>query len=222
MNSRIAITMIAILLVVSIVTSASYYQETQSYEALSERANLLQTNNTALSNGYSLTASALKIAEAKLANVTQQNYYLAYQLNNSQVAYDKLLANYSEKSYVYVYPSKNFPIPIWGINQTMSPNSYEEWDLLDTFDNHIMINTTEPARFLVFDLNSFVAYFSGDYSVPRVNITGTRFTYDVQLSEGCGVYVLFIRNLENSSNVIMPRITATYAPSTFLTATCAG
>jgi hypothetical protein len=222
MNSRAAYLTIAILLITVILALGAYFQEVQSFNSLKTESDSLQTENISLRSDLNHTASNLNSEENILANISKANNYLLSQVNRAQFAYDKLLANYSEKSYVFEFPSSNHSIPIWTFHQTMIPNSWEEWDLLDTFDNHILINTGAPAQFLIFDLESFVAYRSGGYSVPIANVTGTHFAYDVQLSEGCGVYVLFIKNLGNVFNVISPNVTATYAPSEMLTGYCAG
>ncbi len=161
-------------------------------------------------------------ASSEIGNLTQEKTLLMYELNETQTSYNALLGNYTIKSYVYIPQGVNATFQIWGIPQTMGPKSSEAWDLLDTFINHININTTSPSRFYIFDLDDFALWYTHKFSIPLVNQTGTNFSYEFEPSVGCAVYVLVIQNLENSSNTIIPHVTATYAPSLFLTGVCAG
>ena len=104
--------------------------------------------------------------------------------------------------------------------QTIRTKSYIVWQLLDTFDNHIEVRTDASARFLIMSIFDFVNFLNGTQYSAAYNSTGTQFTADVHLSQGCAVYVFVIVNLATSPNIVYPDITATYAPTPFLTGVC--
>jgi hypothetical protein len=214
MTSRVVIlAAFAIVAFVVIALAGASSREEQSLRSVS-------ASSAVQSSNLEVTESSLSAAESTINNLTQQASELAYLLNSSQTSYQALLGNYTR--YIDLPEQANDTFQIWGAYQTMAPNGGMEWDLLDTFINHIDINTTLPSRFYIFDLNSFVRSEDNAFSVPLVNETGTGFSYNFEPSIGCAVYVLYIQNLENSSNTVMPHVTATYAPGAFLTGVCGG
>jgi hypothetical protein len=207
MQNKIAIPIIVILIVITLLAFSDYGQEIQSYSTLYAQS------ESQSSEIFSL--------QSETSNLTGQNSDLQGQLNLSHASYNALLGNYTQKAFVDSSASvPNATLQIWGIQQTMLPHSYTTWDLLDTFDNHIHIATTQPANFLVLDLQNFVLFRNGDHFNPYANYTGINFNDNVTVSIGCGIYVLVIANNQNSSIKIIPYVTATHVITYFLTGVC--
>jgi hypothetical protein len=157
--------------------------------------------------------------------VENQNNYnrynqLQHAYNQSQYMYNQLLGDYSRTQIIYHSPATNNSIIIWTIPQTISPTHYIVWELLDTFDNHIRINTTQTVQFMVLSLVDYVNFTSGKLYVAAYNSTGTSFSRDIRFTQDCAGYVLVIVNLQASTTVVYPNVTATYAPTRFLTGVC--
>ena len=158
--------------------------------------------------------------------VQNQNNYnrynqLQHAYNQSQYMYNQLLGDYSRTQIIYHSPATNNSIIIWTIPQTISPTPhYIVWELLDSFDNHIRINTTQTVQFMVLSLGDYVNFTSGKLYVAAYNSTGTSFSRDIRFTQGCAGYVLVIVNLQTSTTVVYPNVTATYAPTRFLTGVC--
>ncbi len=180
--------------------------------------------NESANSSISSLASSNSADNGKISNLIAENNYLLSELNASHTAYSDLLSNYSRKSYVFVPSGANQTFQIWGERQTLSAGGSIQWDLLDTFQNHINISTSQPARFYIFSLYGFITYTNGygKNSDPLVNITGSSFVYNFEPSVGCAVYVLDIENLGTTPATITPHVTATYAPTGFPTGICSG
>ena len=133
MTSRAAVVAGVVIVVIAFgLLANAYLTEVQSNSQEAQSYSSISSSSLALSSSLSVTRS-------ELGNRTQANAYLLSQLNRTQPAYNLVLGNY-----ILSYnPGKyNQTFPIWRVHQTMSPNGYEEWDLLDTFINHINITTT--------------------------------------------------------------------------------
>jgi hypothetical protein len=155
-----------------------------------------------------------------LAALQSQFRYVNSSLNRSQYMYNQLLAEYSRTQIIYRAPATNESIVIWVLPQNIRPRGAARLELLDTFVNHIRIHTNQTAQFLVMSIDDYVNFVNGKLYVPAFDSTGTNFSADVHLTQGCAGYVLVIVNLQNSTTVVYPNVTATYAPTPFLTGVC--
>ena len=175
-------------------------------------------------HSYNSVVTSYNSEISKNANLTNANSYLQSELNYSRNSYAVLLGNYSQKSYVYEPPSGvNQTFQVWGLHENLPPRAYITWMLLDTFQNHIQINTTLPANYFIFDLTSFLQFTQGKYSSAVANEThSTYFSDNFILTVGCSGYILVIQNPENVTSTIIPHVTATYSPSYMLTGICGG
>ncbi len=141
-------------------------------------------------------------------------------LNVSNQAYQVLLGNYSKYRIIYQVAGANQSIPIWGVQQTVKPNDSISWNLLDTFDNHITIDSNASLTYLILTQYTLADLLYHRPCLPVVSYTGTHFQTDAMLSEGCAAYVLFIWNRSTAPVVITPNVSATYAPTRSLTGVC--
>jgi len=146
--------------------------------------------------------------------------YVNSSLSNSQRMYDQLLRDYSRNQTAYQAPSANQSISIWTIQQNIQPNGFIVWGLLDTFVNHIHLRTNQTAQFLVMSIRDYARFVYGMPYVAVYNSTGTEFSAEVRLTQGCACYVLVIVNGQSSATALFPNVTATYAPTPFLTGVC--
>jgi len=171
-----------------------------------EQINFLNSELSALTSRYS----------SLLSN------YLSTQvaLNQSYYAYNQLLKNYDTTRIVYVSPATNRSIPIWTIQQQVKPRGLIYWALLDTFINHIEIRANQTVQLVIVDLSNYANLVTGKAYVAVYNSTGTHFAFDQHFSQGCAVYVLVILNHSDSMVAIQPNVSATYAPTPFLTGQC--
>ena len=169
--------------------------------------------NQALSSSYSLLHSQY---DSLGANYT----YVSSSLNQSYYIYNQLLGNYSRSRIIFNPPSANASVAIWTLPQTVPPGGLKEWNLHDTFINHINIRTNSSSTFIVLDLNNFARYSVGRNYTAVITGTGTQFSYEAHLSQGCATYVLLIVNHSSSTMQITPYVTATYAPMPFLSGQC--
>lgn len=142
-------------------------------------------------------------------------------LERSHLQYDILLQNYSETQIIYASPEAGQSIVIWTIEVMIDPNRFVSWNLLDTFINQIEIQTTGTVKVVIVDLDNYVKLRSGLRYDPIYNQTGTQFSTTQRISQGCATYVLVIFNQSDSPVRIVPNVTATYAPTPFLTGVCA-
>lgn len=156
-------------------------------------------------------------------NSLNNNYsYASNQLNQSNHEYNELLSNYTQTRIIYQNPSSNKSIGIWyGYNVTVPAGAGEEWQLLDTFVNHVDITSNQSVNFVIFSLNNFFYFFAGKPYVTFYNATGLKISYDVHITQGCANYVLVVFNHLNTTARLTPDVTATYAPTPFLTGDCA-
>ena len=167
----------------------------------------------ALENRYNSLAS-------DLAALQSQFTYVDSSLNRSQYMYNQLLAEYSRTQIIYRTPATNESIIIWIIPQDIPPKAAARLELLDTFVNHIRIRTNQTAQFLVMSIDDYVNFVNRKPYVAAFDSTGTYFSADVHLTQGCAGYILVIVNQQSSTTATYPNVTATYAPTPFLTGVC--
>jgi len=141
-------------------------------------------------------------------------------LEKSHSMYEILLENYSKTRIIYRSPASEEPIPIWGIEQPIDPNSQLSWNLLDAFINHIEIQASDTVQLVIVDLNNYVKLRLGQPYDAFYNRNGTQFERNEHVSQGCGIYVLVLLNHSDSIIRITPNVTATYSPTPFLTGSC--
>lgn len=186
-----------------------------------------QNNNDVLKYNSLVTSYNKQISKY---NSLYENYsYTLDQLNQSMVEYNSLLGNYTRTQIVYQYPSSNSSIAIWTQPFVVTiparianhSASWEQWELLDTFDNHIQLTTNQTVQVVLFSLNDFLNFYTSKPYVTVLNETGNQFSFDEHISQGCGVYVLVIFNNLSTAALLTPNITATYAPTPFSTGACA-
>jgi hypothetical protein len=199
MRVSISVAVIIILGLYSVYASVVIAQQ-------AEQINFLNSELSALTSRYS----------SLLSN------YLSTQvaLNQSYYAYNQLLKNYDTTRIVYVSPATNRSIPIWTIQQQVKPRGLIYWALLDTFINHIEIRANQTVQLVIVDLSNYANLVTGKAYVAVYNSTGTHFAFDQHFSQGCAVYVLVILNHSDSMVAIQPNVSATYAPTPFLTGQC--
>ena len=154
------------------------------------------------------------------ATLQNQFMYVNSALNRSQYMYNQLLAEYSRTQIIYRTPATNESIIIWILPQNIRPKGAARLGLLDTFVNHIRIHTNQTAQFLVMSIDDYVNFVNGKPYVAAFDSTSTYFSADVHLAQGCAGYVLVIVNLQSSTTAVYPNVTATYAPTPFLTGVC--
>lgn len=133
---------------------------------------------------------------------------------------EALMQNYDRLSYRFVNPGENTSISIWTRNQTIPPRGSISWNLLDTFINHIDISTNSSVRFLIVDAPNFVRFSINSTFLPLDDYTGMHYVRTERLSQGCALYTIVIVNRSTHPVLIMPNVTATYAPTQFLTGWC--
>jgi len=188
-----------ILLLILILVSYEYSSLNSRYGDLAARYNSLASDYNMLGNRF---------------------LYVNSSLSNSQHMYDQLLRDYSRTQIIYQPPSANQSISIWTMQQNIKPNGFIVWGLLDTFVNHIHLRTNQTVQFLVMSIGDYVNFVNGSPYVAVYNSTGTEFSAEVRLTQGCACYVLVIVNDLSSGAAVFPTVTATYAPTPFLTGVC--
>ncbi len=202
-EDRKRISVLTALIVLFVVLLASYLAY-QNYLLSSEDDNL-RTTITSLQDSLS---------------------YVRSQLNQSNHEYNELLGNYTRTRIVYQNPSSNTSIVIWqGFNAILPPSNIHnrrwiEWELLDTFVNHIHVSSNQTVEFVLFSLNNFLNFFANKSYVTFYDSNETTMSYDFHATQGCANYVLVIINNLNTTANLVPDITATYAPTPFLTGDC--
>jgi hypothetical protein len=197
--------LLGLLLVLASYWATSYYDGGQ-YNDLVAKYNTLATSFNSLSSNNTKS-------EAQVQYVNQQ-------LDYSNKEYQFLLSNYTKTSIIYRAPGANQSIPVWGIKQTVGPNSSISWNLLDTFDNHILVDANANVTFMLIDDGNYARWYNHLPYSPVKTYTGNHFAYDAQISEGCAIYVLLIWNRSEAPVLITPNVTATFAPTVFLTGIC--
>lgn len=181
-----------------------------------------QAQYNSLTTKYNDLSSQYRDLSAKYNNATAMTSHLRSQLNQNVVMYHDLLENYTKTRIVFQRPATNESIDIWTLSQKVSPHSWVFWESLDTFDNHVRLTTNATATVFILDLDNYVNFTQGRPYSPIYNSTGTSFSYDLVETEGCGGYVLVIQNNSSNAILITPDISATFAPTPFLTGICAG
>lgn len=142
------------------------------------------------------------------------------QLNQLQAEMENMLQTYDQRSYTFASPSDNVSLGIWGRQATVQPNSWTVWALLDTFVNHLSITSNATAEYVIVDLQNFVQLYQNKSYVSLVDYVGSNFTHTERLSQGCSGYLLVILNHSDHPILLTPNVTATYAPTSFLTGQC--
>ena len=146
--------------------------------------------------------------------------YQTTQVSQLQQQMENMMQSYDQKSFVYSPPTANTSVVIWTKQQTVSAGGSIEWDLLDTFVNHISIASNASAEYMIMDLPNYARFYHNAPYVPLVDNTTSHFQATERLSQGCAVYVLVIVNHTSHPILLSPDVTATYAPSAFLTGEC--
>lgn len=161
--------------------------------------------------------------ETQVNSLKENNSYLSNQLNLSNREYNELLGNYTQSRSGFQYRYSNTSVGIWyDMNATILPSKWIEWELLDTFVNHIQVSSNQSIDFVIFSIDNFLNYSAHFPYVTFYNQTGQSMNYSVNITQGCAGYVLVMFNKLNTTAKIVPDITATYAPTPFLTGYCAG
>ena len=154
-------------------------------------------------------------------NSLSSNYsYQRGQISQLQQEMENMLQTYDQRSYTYASPSDNVSLGIWGLQATVKPNSWTAWALLDTFVNRLDIKSNASAQYVIVDLQNFVQLYQNKPFTALVDYAGTHFTWTERLSQGCSGYLLVILDHTNHPILLSPNVTATYAPTSFLTGQC--
>lgn len=187
------------LLLVAVLAIAVVSYNQSAYDNLDTAYNSLQSRYNSLSSNYA---------------------YQGGQINQLQQEMENMLKTYDQQSYTYASPGDNVSLGIWGLKATVQPNSWIAWALLDTFVNHLNVQSNASAEYVIVDLQNFVQLYQNKPFVSLVDYTGTNFTHTERLSQGCSGYLLVI--LDHSSHPILltPDVTAIYAPTAFVTGQC--
>jgi hypothetical protein len=159
-------------------------------------------------------------AESTIGGQSATIAQLRLDLNASSIVYNDLLRNYTRTNIIYRSPGSNNSIAIWGKPFILHPGRWEQWELLDTFVNHLQFSANQTVRLMVMNLNEYANFVEGKPFSPNVNMTGTDFSFNAYFTEGCGVYVLILQNTANSTAFVQPNVTATYAWTPFATGSC--
>jgi hypothetical protein len=174
----------------------------------------------AYNTDFSALNSSYSSLQSSLAEINSDNQHLRFELNQSYAMQSRLLSNYSRTQIIYRGPASNLSVAIWTIPQPVKANGLIAWELLDTFDNHITLTTNVTARVVIVDLADYVNLAKNLSYAAIYNSTGTTFQYDMRLTQGCAAYVLVVTNVSGGPMLINPNVTATYAPTPFLTGAC--
>jgi len=210
-------TAIAILIIVLLIFSLGF--GVRNIQLVGDITVLKQTNSQNTERIEALEQHSRDLIN-KTNKMSRELTYTKAALNESYADYNRLLGNYSRDQIIYQYPASKDPISIWNIKQNIDPDQTTYWTLLDTFVNHIQIRTNQTVRFEIIDLQNFANMKAGNPYVAILNQTGTELITEQHISQGCASYVLIIINNSNSTVQIMPNVTATYAPTPFLTGHC--
>ena len=154
-------------------------------------------------------------------NTISSNYqFQRGQMTQLQQEMENMLQTYDQRSYTYATPGANVSLGIWGLKATVQPHQWTAWALLDTFVNHLNVQSNATAEYVIVDLQNFVQLYQNKPFVSLVDFTGMNFTHTERLSQGCSGYLLVILNHSNNTILLTPDVTATYAPTAFLTGQC--
>jgi len=202
---------IALLLLVVVIVSAIAVFEWQQMEVMSGQISSLTSKINSLTSANSSLNNTL--------------HFYAAGLNNSQAEYQNLLSNYSRTNTVYPNQALNQSIDIWSVNQTIRAATNGQpglilWNLLDTFDNNIVLTTNSTVRVMILTVIDYANFRYGTPYTAFYDHTGTHFQVDTPISGGCGIYTLAIINNSNHTVLLTPRVSARYLHTPFLTASC--
>lgn len=178
------------------------------------------TQYNALDGDYNSLNAKYNQATSTIANQSATIGYLRGELNVSSTVYNDLLRNYTRTNIVYRPPGSNASIAVWGVQVEIHPGRWEQWELLDTFVNHLQFSANQSVRLMVMDLNNYANFANKKAYVAVVNMTGTSFSFNAYFTEGCGVYVLILQNMANTTVSVQPNVTATYSWTPFATGSC--
>ena len=208
MKAAVAIILLLILFSVALYEGYRYNQAVSQYNQLLSQDTQSGLQYNALYDKYTSLLARFSIVNSSL--------------NDYHWMYDKLLHDYDRTQIIWASPSANKSIDIWTLHSTIpaGPNRWETWELLDTFDNHVHVQTNATAQFMVMSIDDYVNFATGKPYTAIYNSTGTDFNEDVTISQGCGGYVFVILNLNPSPVTVIPDVTATYAPTPFVTGVC--
>ena len=178
--------------------------------------------------GLSIYYSGMLDNKASAYNALQNQYnflssnfaFQRGQLNELQQEMNNVLMYYDQQRVIYQNPGENVSLSIWSRDQTIPPGQWISWDLLDTFVNRIQVSTNATAEYIIVDQGNFVRLAQNGAYVPVVDNTTTAFSYTAYVSQGCSGYVLVIYNHSSHPILLEPNVTATYAPTPFLTGEC--
>ena len=165
-------------------------------------------------------SNQLEDQQASFNTLYSRYTYQNTQVNQLQQQMENMMQSYDQKSFVYSPPTANTTVVIWAKQQTVSAGGSIEWDLLDTFVNRISIASNASAEYMIMDLPNYARFYQGAPYVSLVDNTTSHFQATERLSQGCAVYVLVILNHTRHPILLTPDVTATYAPSAFLTGQC--
>lgn len=172
-----------------------------------------QIQYNSLMGKYDVQSTAIAKLNGEVAAVNSA-------LNASLSEQQSLIADYTRTQGTLNAPGMNQTIVVWTIPRTLTADNWTAWALLDTFVNNVDVAASGSVNFQIVTLGSFADFYYHHPYAPLWNYTGTHFAVTVRLTQGCGYYVLIVRNLANSSVVLTPNVTARYAPTPFVTGAC--
>lgn len=176
------------------------------YNSLTTLHNSLQSQYNTLEGQFKFLQSSYNYNQGQLSELQQE-------MNN-------VLKYYDQQRVVYQTPGVNTTIPIWTRDAVVQPGTWTDWALLDTFVNHIQISSNATVEYIILDLPNYVNLARNAVYTPVVDNSTTSFSYTARISQGCAVYVLVIYNHSSHPILLSPNVTATYAPTPFLTGQC--
>lgn len=161
---------------------------------------------TSLQNQYNFLSSSYQYQRGQVNDLNQE-------MNN-------VLKYYDQNRVVYQTPGVNTSIPIWTRTAVVQPGRWTTWALLDTFVNHIQITSNATAEYIIVDLPNYVNLAQNRAYVSVADDSSTSFSYTARISQGCSGYILVIYDHSSNPILLTPNVTATYAPTPFLTGQC--
>ena len=187
------------MILVAIVAIALVAYDQYEYDSLTTSYNSLNNRYGSLSTNYA---------------------YQGGQISQLQQEMENMLQTYDQRSYTFASPGDNVSLGIWGLKATVPPHDWTAWALLDTFVNHLDVQSNATVEYVIVDLQNFVQLYQNKPYITLVDYIGVNFTHTERLSQGCSGYLLVILNHSNNTVLLTPNVTATYAPTAFLTGQC--
>ncbi|MHB1766155.1 MAG: hypothetical protein ACYCS1_11695 [Gammaproteobacteria bacterium] len=114
----------------------------------------------------------------------------------------------------------NYQIPIWNSPMRVSNSQYLFGSMFDTFDNHIILNSSDNITIQVLTAHEFALYATSNIYSAVKTYTGHHIDFWFNDSAGCASYVYVIYSSDNQSFIVYPLITAYYNPAYTATGTC--